>query len=104
MGEAKRRRQQDPNFGTPTSKKQIEQILRYVKRVVDHSLINFPRQNSIDIILTNKYKGFKPNLIEQFQATIRDYQFARKISISMLPEEYASLSDAEALKKLVQVY
>ena len=104
MGEAKRRRQQDTNWGTSTPKNQIQKTLRYVKKMVGDLLIKQPHKNSVQVILTNKELGYEPDFIEEFRSAIRQHKFPCQVSVLMLPRQYASLPPSKALEKLVEVY
>jgi len=92
MGKAKRHQKLDPNFGkSQPIDIQVKSAMRFIRKAVSNS-IQLNRE-CVFCLLTNKDRGYQPEVIEAVRQHLQDKIFETPTQVFMLPEGIADNSN-----------
>ena len=98
MGEAKRRKKLDPNYGKSNP-------LKGACRLIDDFLSQNPHryEESYVLLFTNKERGCTEQEIEMLRKEIPSLYEGKRFTVRVLPKEYANLPPKQALNYFVHI-
>ena len=99
MGEAKRRKTLDPNYGKSNM---VENARRCIKNAFLEQR-NLEETDQLYILFTNKDRGCTPEQIEELKKEIPKRYQSKKFNLMILPQEYAHLPPEKALAHFVYI-